>query len=452
MINIRLPKEPRKRYLLLGGAGLAVCLLLGGIYWAWPRPSPLTPPPSGLATLPPQALQPTVAVALAQTETVASPQDTPAAPAGQAQPSPASSLSPTSCQPPAGWVAYTVQPGDTLYSLARQTGTSPEEIQRANCLSDVLIYVNARLYLPQYPPAPPPAPPAAPAAPGAPAPEVSVSACPSPFRCKDPDLPRGIAGETLHSPGPGEGDEFKTPCQWEDASAAGKPHISFRYEQNGKLDILEVGETGYYFACNYPNPADLKAILTGPDGRQTALPARYVLPSAFDAASFERAGRAYSFPALCSLPAGDYTLLITDGQAQDSITITLAPEDLGFTVTGLMVTPRYASPGEEITVHYCNYPAGAQVTTAIYHYACTEKPARPSENPLDRYEPYDTWSVTAGPNGQAVYTLQSLPDDPPGPYLLNVVFVNLEPRTLDRYDVVWLAGFPPQWQIPCGAP
>ena len=35
---------------------------------------------------------------------------------------------------PAGWRLYTVQPGNTLYSLARQSGTTITAIQQANCL------------------------------------------------------------------------------------------------------------------------------------------------------------------------------------------------------------------------------------------------------------------------------------------------------------------------------
>jgi len=70
------------------------------------------------------------------------------APLPSATPSPA-------CGPPAGWVIYTVQVNDTLFSLARRTNTTVEQIQHANCLNDTLIYAGQPLYLPFIPPSPP---------------------------------------------------------------------------------------------------------------------------------------------------------------------------------------------------------------------------------------------------------------------------------------------------------
>ena len=63
---------------------------------------------------------------------------------------------PTPCGPFPGWVIYIVQPGDTLYSLARRHNTSVWAIARANCLRDYNIYAGQRLYLPPLPPTPTP--------------------------------------------------------------------------------------------------------------------------------------------------------------------------------------------------------------------------------------------------------------------------------------------------------
>ena len=38
------------------------------------------------------------------------------------------------CGPPAGWVSYTVRPGNTLYSLSQAFGVSVAQLQLANCL------------------------------------------------------------------------------------------------------------------------------------------------------------------------------------------------------------------------------------------------------------------------------------------------------------------------------
>lgn len=64
------------------------------------------------------------------------------------------------CGPPAHWVVYRVQAGDTLYSLARYSGTSIESVRLANCLKTYTIYTGQALYLPRRPlkPTSPPPP------------------------------------------------------------------------------------------------------------------------------------------------------------------------------------------------------------------------------------------------------------------------------------------------------
>jgi len=54
--------------------------------------------------------------------------------------------------PPPSWQIYVVQPGDTLYSLARRFGTTITAIIQANCLRSYTIYVGQQLYLPPLPP------------------------------------------------------------------------------------------------------------------------------------------------------------------------------------------------------------------------------------------------------------------------------------------------------------
>ncbi len=54
------------------------------------------------------------------------------------------------CGPPAGWVIYYVQPGDTLYGIAAMFGTSANQLINANCLSSTTVYVGQRLYVPPY--------------------------------------------------------------------------------------------------------------------------------------------------------------------------------------------------------------------------------------------------------------------------------------------------------------
>ena len=57
------------------------------------------------------------------------------------------------CNPPPGWVIYNVQPGNTLFSLARWTNITLEQLQQANCLNvnETLIYAGQPIYLPFIP-------------------------------------------------------------------------------------------------------------------------------------------------------------------------------------------------------------------------------------------------------------------------------------------------------------
>ncbi len=56
------------------------------------------------------------------------------------------------CGPPGGWVFYTVQRGDTLYSLSRRVGVSIDVIRHANCMRDYTLYTGDVIYLPFTPP------------------------------------------------------------------------------------------------------------------------------------------------------------------------------------------------------------------------------------------------------------------------------------------------------------
>lgn len=54
------------------------------------------------------------------------------------------------CGPPAGWVIYYVQPGDTLFGIATMTGTTVNQLMVANCLKSAYVYTGQRLYTPPY--------------------------------------------------------------------------------------------------------------------------------------------------------------------------------------------------------------------------------------------------------------------------------------------------------------
>lgn len=65
---------------------------------------------------------------------------------------------PTCAPAPADWVTYHVQRGDTLYSLARNSGTTLDVVVSVNCLGSTTIHVGQALLLPKLPDTATPAP------------------------------------------------------------------------------------------------------------------------------------------------------------------------------------------------------------------------------------------------------------------------------------------------------
>ena len=57
------------------------------------------------------------------------------------------------CGAPAGWILYTVQPGDNLYRLSRAYGITVADLQKANCMgTSTIIITGKKLYVPPWPP------------------------------------------------------------------------------------------------------------------------------------------------------------------------------------------------------------------------------------------------------------------------------------------------------------
>ena len=54
----------------------------------------------------------------------------------------------TACNPPSGWIPYTVKSGDTLNKIAAEAGMAPQELADANCLTESRLVPGSTLYLP----------------------------------------------------------------------------------------------------------------------------------------------------------------------------------------------------------------------------------------------------------------------------------------------------------------
>jgi LysM repeat protein len=68
-------------------------------------------------------------------------------------PTPIPTLTPLStCSPPPGWVVYTVQPGDSLYTIGQKVGASVAELLIGNCKgSNTDIFAGELLFVPYLP-------------------------------------------------------------------------------------------------------------------------------------------------------------------------------------------------------------------------------------------------------------------------------------------------------------
>ncbi len=58
---------------------------------------------------------------------------------------------PTSCPPPAGWIAITIQPGDDLVTLSLRHQSTPDELSQKNCLFSTNLPTGSILYVPPLP-------------------------------------------------------------------------------------------------------------------------------------------------------------------------------------------------------------------------------------------------------------------------------------------------------------
>lgn len=60
-------------------------------------------------------------------------------------------IPPTSCQPPAGWIAISIQAGDTLDSIAARYRTNKDLIRNGNCLVIDSLVAGKMIYVPPAP-------------------------------------------------------------------------------------------------------------------------------------------------------------------------------------------------------------------------------------------------------------------------------------------------------------
>jgi LysM repeat protein len=124
-------------------------IVLGALSLALVEGMAILPPPAADPVIPTliiqvQAEQPTIKLpSLEEVTPVAS-----TTPTSSATPLPLTNV----CPPPTGWVAYVIEPGDTVEQLARLHRITPQTLRDANCLSSDMLLPAYILYLPALPP------------------------------------------------------------------------------------------------------------------------------------------------------------------------------------------------------------------------------------------------------------------------------------------------------------
>jgi LysM repeat protein len=279
--------------------------------------------------------------------------------------------SPTPCPLPDGWVIYTIQPGDTLESLADQTGTTVEELMRANCMSDNLIIAYEDINLPSRPPrqisqAQPPAPQVNPPAP---------VDCNSSLTCvlPGPVLP-------IISGGPGNPRTY-VPC----VSSRTDPWVDIHFQT---IPALKQGNRVFLYACNFTAGGGMSAVAEYVSTYEK-FPLRVYAEHPVPYLSKGTAIGVIDFPARPDWPIGGYTVTVSIGNQSASlpspIQIVPTTSDQSF----ILPDPLTASPGDTINIYYVNYPRDENLSVTLY-----------SASPPEYKEAYDaliprmTWQVT----------------------------------------------------------
>ena len=237
--------------------------------------------------------------------------------------------------PPPGWVSYTVRPGDTLFSLAVTRGTTMEEVMRVNCLPSDDIWAGDLLYLPPLPFA-------------YETPEAPPSGLP-PVGEQQVELPKW----KLDSGSPGAADVFtacrtSAPTQWVDMLAPLFPRPS----DSEQPEKVQLGERRFFFACDFP-AKPVSARMTTSDGQVMAATLLETLPN--EDLSKGRAQAVVDWPVLPTHATIRYTLTITDseGNTASSFIDVLAP-----TKRHILTVPAAGTSQTYFWVYYVNFEPG----------------------------------------------------------------------------------------------
>lgn len=376
---------------------------------------------------------------------------------------------------PSNWGSYTVQPDDTLFSLAAARGATVEQVVRVNCLASTEIQVGQVLYLPLLPAptstpfAPPtpilqPTPMAAPVAPstvvaqaipsmGQPAPAAGQPQSPGLGGVQSDQMaaaesifsaPRGLFATRTGAPGgpfdPKEVTQIEfPPCTEADQlwQENGTPWLVVDPETKKQTDMLYEVEQGgrvYIYVCGYTDPTGLKAWIIGPEQIFYPLAVQLYLSPAerrYEEKLWTAQG-VVVWSTACDLPTGKYRLFVENSQGlrTEEVTFELGPSSK----PRILVVPNVTLAGQPFEFYYCGYPPPTPIDLSLLAETGRVR------NPLDMtqkellpvFSTIRKWTVTPSAAQWAKQTFWSSPEDPPGRYRLE--------QTNDQkiYDDFWL--------------
>ena len=296
------------------------------------------------------------------------------------------------CSPPESWIPYTVQDGDTLYSLATFTNTTVDELKSANCLLSDFLEIDQVLFLPTSPPVRElllPAPSGAAAV--AEAMEDCLLDCP---------VDRNI-GLVRPFGAPNQ----PSPCLADE---------SYPYIERASEGVVFNGFRTYFFACNFIDPTTWDIQLRGPDGYEANVIVEPLLSSEWQKiVDGGNAQLVLAWYTTCEAPAGAYTLtLVANHDAHNAADWTGVVESPG--IETMLVAPEIGTPTTKFDVYYCNFDlvAGQEITIELYYNVGLDEDNQP------QYYLARELMVTINEMGWGHSEIVSEVDDPLRDYLL----------------------------------
>jgi len=188
-----------------------------------------------------------------------------------------------------------------------------------------------------------------------------------------------------------------------------------------------IGEQTYFFACDFANPAQLTARITGLGTTidlkvldVSLLPNRDLLNNSMSAQ------KVIPWYPICDLPEGSYTITLSDGANQSSsLTLDLKKPRL----PKIMVRPQAIRGGEPFDIFYCGYSKVANKAVQFDLFYMT------GVNPDGRraFTHLRSWSVFINSDGWAKQE-QSAPLETPE----NTYYIRDNDRALDGLDYFWV--------------